>query len=96
MSAGLPRGALMTSAHEHCSHHPDEVRHSEVCGCFYCLKVFSPAEINEWVDSHETAVCPYRGIDAVIGDRSGFAVRDAGLLGSMHAEWFSKGLTINA
>jgi hypothetical protein len=26
------------------------------CACFYCLKIFSPTEINEWTDEESTAI----------------------------------------
>lgn len=37
-----------------------------VCGCYYCLNIYSPTEIEEWVDSEKTAICPKCGIDAVV------------------------------
>jgi len=28
------------------------------CGCFYCMSIYDPSEIEEWViDSEETALC---------------------------------------
>ena len=38
------------------------------CGCFYCLKIFNPEEIEEWVEDKKdyTAICPYCGIDSII------------------------------
>lgn len=47
------------------------------CGCFYCQRVFSPSEIEEWCpelddDKDVTAICPYCGIDAVLSEGSGF------------------------
>jgi hypothetical protein len=36
------------------------------CGCYYCLKIYSPSKITEWCDSDQTAICPECGIDAVI------------------------------
>ena len=38
------------------------------CGCFYCLKIFSPDEITYWVNDRngKTALCPYCTIDSVI------------------------------
>ena len=49
----------------------EEIRNSNVCGCFYCLKIFKPEEITDWIDdmcdTHVTALCPYCHIDSVIG-----------------------------
>ena len=36
------------SAHEWSSYHRETLRESDVCGCFYCLEVFPPSEIEEW------------------------------------------------
>ncbi|GEM85135.1 MAG: hypothetical protein KatS3mg074_758 [Meiothermus sp.] len=58
-------------AHRHSTRHRAEVLQSELCGCFYCLRIFTPSEIEEWVDEGQTALCPYCGIDTVLGSASG-------------------------
>lgn len=80
------------AAHRHSIRHHDEVLASKLCGCFFCCRVFSPPEIEEWVDdgetsSQKTAICPYCGIDAVIGSASGFPVASE-LLQRMNRHWF--------
>lgn len=58
------------------------------CGCFYCLEIFQPSEIVEWIDdSPETAECPYCSIDAVIGESSGYPITKE-FLEKMHNKWF--------
>ena len=57
------------------------------CGCFYCMKIFPPDEIGDWLDDDQTAVCPYCGIDSVIGESSGYPLTEEDLL-KMHLEWF--------
>lgn len=58
------------------------------CGCFYCLRVFDPSEIVEWVeDESGTALCPYCGIDAVIGESSGYPLTRE-FLEEMNRHWF--------
>jgi hypothetical protein len=59
------------------------------CGCFFCLKIFSPTEITDWIedDTDETALCPYCSIDAVIGESSGFPITKE-FLEKMHEHWF--------
>jgi hypothetical protein len=74
-------------AHDHCSRHRAEILSSERCGCFYCLKTFDPAEIQDWVDDEQTALCAKCGIDAVIGSGSGFPITQK-FLGEMHKYWF--------
>lgn len=38
------------------------------CSCFCCLRSFSPNIITKWVDSGETAVCPFCAIDSILCD----------------------------
>ena len=74
--------------HRFSSNHKKQLIQDEKCGCFYCLSIFNPQEIIEWVsDTHGTAICPYCGIDAVIGESSGFPIT-AEFLEKMKAYWF--------
>jgi hypothetical protein len=75
------------SAHEWSSYHRETLRDSEVCGCFYCLAVFSPSEIEDWTDHEDTALCPKCGIDSVIGSVSGYPI-EGEFLKKMHDHWF--------
>jgi hypothetical protein len=80
------------TAHQHSSAHREEIMASEHCGCFYCLSIFSPGEIAEWVDEADnvgtTAICPRCEIDSVIGSRSGYPITRE-FLSAMHKHWFS-------
>ena len=81
---------LLLAAHKASIHHHDAVRRSGVAGCFYCLRTMRSGEISEWVDpqaEQTTALCPYCGIDSVIGDDSGFPVTPE-FLKAMQARWF--------
>ena len=86
----------LEQAHKHSSNHRDEILRSEVCRCFYCLEMFSPSEIEEWVDEDEeteigrTAMCPKCGIDSVIGSASGFPIQKE-FLAEMEMRWFNMG-----
>ncbi len=51
-----------------------QLEKSENCGCFGCIKLFKPSEVTEYIPGEDTAVCPYCGTDAVLGDYSGFPV----------------------
>jgi hypothetical protein len=75
------------SAHEWSSYHCEILRESEVCGCFYCLEIFPPSEIEEWTDDEDTALCPKCGIDSVIGSVSGYPI-EREFLKKMHDHWF--------
>lgn len=69
----------LKQAHKFSSNHKSELLASSICGCFYCLSIYSPLLIKEWIednayDSKGTAICPYCGIDSVIGDYSGYPI----------------------
>ena len=50
--------------------------------------MFRPQAIWEWIDDDQTAMCPYCGIDSVIGSASGYPLtRD--FLERMASHWFS-------
>uniref|UniRef100_UPI0035C9A5B5 cytoplasmic protein n=1 Tax=uncultured Sphingomonas sp. TaxID=158754 RepID=UPI0035C9A5B5 len=80
--------AYLLDAHTHTVRHRAELEASSHAGCFYCCAVFPPAEIEDWVDNDDCALCPRCGIDAVIGDASGFAVADKKFLKEMNEFWF--------
>ncbi len=75
------------AAHTWSSRHRDSIMRSGKCGCFHCLAVFPPSEIQNWVDDNTTAMCPKCGIDSVIGDVSGYPITPV-FLGKMQAHWF--------
>jgi len=76
-------------AHKHSSNHRAKLQQDSRCGCFYCLRVFDPKEIVAWVDDLDgTAVCPYCGIDSILGESSGFPIAEE-FLKKMRAHWFS-------
>ena len=81
MSEGLRR------AHRHSANHREELDSSEFCGCFYCLRTFPTSKISEWVDDETTALCPYCGVDSVIGSASSFPITRE-FLEAMRAVWF--------
>lgn len=78
-------------AHRHSSNHREEVLASQICGCFYCLKTFSPSQITEWVDKWQnvgmTALCPQCGIDSVLSSESGYPITIE-FLRKMRQHWF--------
>jgi hypothetical protein len=64
------------------------LRRDRTCGCFYCLRIFDPYEIEEWIeDEEDTALCPYCGIDSVIGESAGYPLTGA-FLEEMQRYWF--------
>ncbi len=64
-----------------------QVENSSICGCYYCLKIFKPKEINDWIDNDTTAMCPYCDIDSVLGNASGYEITEEALE-ELHKYWF--------
>ena len=54
--------------HKLSSNHKKSLIKEDVCGCFYCLSIFSPKLITDWIEDENdlTAICPYCGIDSII------------------------------
>ena len=80
--------ALILEAYEHTSNHRTVLQKSKSCSCIYCRKTFGYADINEWADNKQTAICPHCGVDAVIGSASGVELTKE-FLKDMKAYWFS-------
>ena len=82
-------------AHTYSSNHKPELENDDICGCFYCMEIFSPSEIKEWAnadnpcDKRGTAICPYCGVDAVIGKSSGYPITKE-FLAEMNRVWFGE------
>lgn len=80
--------AVYKAAHKYCTNNKEALLGDPVCGCFYCLEIFRPTEITEWIpETKGTAVCPYCGVDSVIGESSGFLITKE-FLTKMHSYWF--------
>jgi hypothetical protein len=77
----------LRAAHKCSIHHRPQIEASKLCGCFSCLSIFPPGKIEEWTDAVDTALCPLCGIDAVIGDASGFPITKE-FLSEMCQAWF--------
>lgn len=86
----------MIQAHEYSNNNKPYLKEDKVCGCFDCCKIFSPDEIEEYIeedndcDREGTAICPYCGIDSVIGEGSGFPITED-FLKRMNRYWMQSG-----
>lgn len=88
----MARDSEMEGAHRHSSKHRAEILGSSLCGCFYCLEIFPPERIREWVDGlsdgiGRTALCPHCGVDSLIGSNAGLPIERV-FLEKMRAYWF--------
>lgn len=76
------------AAHKYSSGHRKQLLNDKVCGCFYCLAIFNPNAITDRIeDEGGTAICPYCGIDSVIGESSEYPIT-VEFLRSMKDYWF--------
>jgi hypothetical protein len=75
-------------AHAFSSNHKEALKKDGLCGCFYCMEIFDPRLITEWVaDVSGTALCPFCGIDSIIGQNSGYPITEE-FLSEMNQYWF--------
>ena len=93
---------ILVLAHKHCSGNRVAISQSSLCACFYCLKTFPGEAIQTWWDQPQdavngeealgmTAVCPFCGIDSVLGDQCGYELSEE-FLKKMEQFWFGEGL----
>jgi hypothetical protein len=75
------------TAHKWSVRNRSDLQKSNLCGCFHCLGMFPPNEIQDWTDDGETALCPKCGVDAVIGSISEYPIQRE-FLSRMHDHWF--------
>lgn len=82
-------------AHKYSSNHMNQLKKDTVCGCFNCGEIFSPSEIEHCLiadndcDRGGTALCPYCGMDSVIGASSGYPITPE-FLAQMRRYWFGR------
>jgi len=83
---------FLIKAHIHSGMHRTEILKSEDCSCFYCLEIYSAEKIEEWVDEEneigQTAICPFCGIDSVLGSASNLPITDINFLKQMQTYFF--------
>ena len=72
--------------HARCSNNRGALLDSRQCGCFFCLKIYDPGSITDWLND-ETALCPYCNVDAVIPEGDDYLLEDSLLL-AMKEYWF--------
>ena len=78
--------AELEKAHEASHDNKEIIERSSWCGCFHCLNIFPPSEIEEYPG--DSALCPCCGMDAVIGNASGFPITPE-FVAEMYEEYFS-------
>lgn len=77
-------------AYTHSMNNKEELKKVNKCGCYYCLNIFNPKKIEEWIEEKsglETALCPYCDIDSVIAESTEYELSKE-LLSYMKNIWF--------
>ena len=78
----------LRAAHAYSLNNMPALAKDRSCGCFHCLKVFDPREITEYVEDRTgSAICPYCGIDSILGESAGFPLTED-FLKAMRRYWF--------
>lgn len=83
----------LEEAHQFCSNNKPLLAKANRCGCFSCLKIFSPRLITDYIvadtpiDRDGTARCPFCGIDAVLAEGAAYPLTKT-FLRSMQVRWF--------
>lgn len=82
-------------AHKFSANNYPALLNDNKCGCFYCLNIFDPKEVEEYIQENDdensgTAICPYCGIDSVISESSGYPISPE-FLKKMYRRWFDSG-----
>jgi hypothetical protein len=99
------RAADLESIHKFCTRNRELLSRSDSAGCFYCLEIYPPAEIQDWVDGLQvetgsladgvTALCARCGIDAVLPSAAPIPLTEE-TLRAMHAYWFERTVFIES
>ena len=79
----------LQKAHKASYANKSRLKEATQCGCFYCINTFNVNQIEDWsIDMpDDTALCPFCGIDSVIGDNEGFSITEE-FLETMYSEYF--------
>lgn len=77
----------LKTIHDHSFKNRKEITESTKVTCLFCGKTYGANKIKEWVDDEQTAVCPYCGVDSIVGDKSGYKFSRE-LLAELHKYWF--------
>ena len=79
--------ARLKKLHCYSTHNKKWVDTADQCYCFYCKRRINAADITEYADDGQTALCPKCGVDSLLPDSIEEAV-DAITVSLMHEYWF--------
>ena len=78
-----------TLYHSHTIRNREEINQSAYCHCISCIKSYPSPIVMDFINEidGETALCPYCGVDAVIGDACGLVINQE-ILSTLNKRWF--------
>lgn len=62
----------LDKAHHFANNNKPALERDHICGCFYCISIFSPQERiidDNSCDKYGTAICPHCDTDSVLGGK---------------------------
>lgn len=64
----------LASIESHTKGNDAEILKSKNCSCLFCRHTYDARKVSDWIDDPKgmTAICPECGMDAVVGDASGY------------------------
>ncbi|MCQ2798360.1 MAG: sel1 repeat family protein [Bacilli bacterium] len=77
----MEKNSLFEEIFKHANNNELDILSSNMCSCVFCRHTYSAREVKDWIstDGGTNALCPNCGIDAVIGDSTGFTFDKASL-----------------
>lgn len=69
----------------------ESLEKSDICGCFFCGRIFKPNKIKEWCDKDQTALC-LCNIDSILASHDMEINQE--LLEQMHEYFFKRSYQI--
>ena len=75
--------------HSHTIRNRNEINQSECCHCISCTKSYPSPIVMDFIKDGdgETALCPYCGVDSVIGDACSLLLNPE-ILKALNKRWF--------
>ena len=80
---------LVLDVHARCIRNGEALQRVDRCGCFYCLAIFDPQEMEEQIEDEggDTALSPRCGIDSVLPESDDYPLTKS-FLRPMYDHWF--------
>ncbi|MCQ2772341.1 MAG: sel1 repeat family protein [Bacilli bacterium] len=77
----MEKNLIFEEIFKHATNNELDILNSDTCSCIFCRHTYSARGVKEWISTGNgtNAICPNCGIDAVVGDASGYTFDKASL-----------------